>query len=142
MATNPAPTRQAWVRFLFPVIYDYMRDPNRIPIILKAVEEFWKENPDWRLGQLVDNVAADPVYYVEDEDFLATLNQWRENMKREVPRAFSSAGRAYFLRPPSYMSQMTSFGKAKVYAEAAKCDLLCGNCHCEVEQELRESLPG
>lgn len=29
-----------------------MRDPQRIPLILKELEEIWKENPDLRLGPL------------------------------------------------------------------------------------------
>lgn len=35
------------------------------------------------------------------------------------------------------LSRMTSYSKALCYAEAEKCDLLCANCHAEVEDELR-----
>lgn len=38
------------------------------------------------------------------------------------------------------LAQMTSFSKAKVREEATKCDLLCSNCHAEVEEELRGPL--
>lgn len=37
-----------------------MRDPNRIPEILKVLERVWTQHPDLRLGQLID-VAN--VYY-------------------------------------------------------------------------------
>ena len=27
-----------------------MRNPERIPEVLKELEEFWKQNPDWRFS--------------------------------------------------------------------------------------------
>ena len=50
-----------------------MRDPDRIPLVLQEIEKVWRLHPDWRLGQLVCNLAAwvDPtqniVWDVEDE---------------------------------------------------------------------------
>lgn len=35
------------------------------------------------------------------------------------------------------LSRMTSFSEAKVIEEAKKCDLLCANCHFELEGEIR-----
>ncbi|MBO6270588.1 MAG: hypothetical protein J6N19_15775 [Clostridium sp.] len=54
-----------------------MRDPNRIPKTLKAIEKFWKANPDWRLGQLIVNISRaagkmDP-FFLEDDQLLAIL---------------------------------------------------------------------
>ena len=51
-----------------------MRDPARIDEVLEAVRELWCRFPDWRLCQLVSNVAAqhDP-FYVEDDEFLKRL---------------------------------------------------------------------
>jgi uncharacterized protein YihD (DUF1040 family) len=46
-----------------------MRDPARIPEILKLVEEAWVKYPDLRLGQLLGNLEAyllENIYYVED----------------------------------------------------------------------------
>lgn len=37
------------------------------------------------------------------------------------------------------MSAMTSHSEAKVRREAEKCDLLCSNCHHEIEDEFRAS---
>lgn len=46
-----------------------MRDPNRIPWLLEAVQRYWEKNPDLRLGQIVGNMAkgTDP-YYIEDDE--------------------------------------------------------------------------
>lgn len=54
-----------------------MRDPNRIPEILKLVQESWERSPDLRLGQFVCNLAAilgkrDP-FYLEDDELLKAL---------------------------------------------------------------------
>lgn len=56
-----------------------MRDPNRIPRILDLLEKAWKEVPDWRLGQLVENIARDigwnDAYYMEDDDLEKELRK-------------------------------------------------------------------
>ena len=54
-----------------------MRDPKRIPQIIKLLEEAWKIVPDWRLGQLVSNLmgsGSQDVFFPEDE-------QWEEMIK-------------------------------------------------------------
>lgn len=48
-----------------------MRDPNRIDTIIEAVKEEWKQEPDWRLGQLIVNISraagcSDP-FFMEDD---------------------------------------------------------------------------
>ena len=66
-----------------------MRDPNRIPQVLKAIGTFWEKYPDLRLGQIISNAHAtwgvrndkgrlegwDPndVFYFEDDDLLKTI---------------------------------------------------------------------
>ena len=57
-----------------------MRDPNRIDIILKKIEEVWKKNPDLRLGQLLTDAANhsgwkgnDDLFYYEDSDLFKGL---------------------------------------------------------------------
>ena len=41
-----------------------MRDPNRIPKVLDLLEKAWQEVPDWRLGQLISNIArATSTFY-------------------------------------------------------------------------------
>ena len=60
-----------------------MRDPKRIPEMLKELEEFWKQVPDWRLGQVISNFSYeitgnnDP-FYTEDKDLLELLKQKNE----------------------------------------------------------------
>lgn len=50
-----------------------MRDPGRIPQVLEKVAELWRMYPDWRLGQLVANVASwrDTDIWDIEEDELA-----------------------------------------------------------------------
>lgn len=57
-----------------------MRDPNRIGPMLEALARVWMEYPDYRLGQLIDNVSytyrphgQQSVFFVEDDDMLAAL---------------------------------------------------------------------
>ena len=60
-----------------------MRDPKRIPEMLKELEEFWKQVPDWRLGQVISHFSYeitgnnDP-FYTEDKDLLELLKQKNE----------------------------------------------------------------
>ena len=48
-----------------------MRDPNRIPEILAMLGQGWEKVPDWRLGQLVENlkryIGVDDLFYIEDD---------------------------------------------------------------------------
>lgn len=59
-----------------------MRDPARIDRILAALGEYWKANPDLRLGQIVANLTvkanarplhAPEIFYVEDDKIEAAL---------------------------------------------------------------------
>ena len=34
-----------------------MRSPYRIDPFLRGLGEFWKQNPDWRFGQLIMNLS-------------------------------------------------------------------------------------
>lgn len=56
-----------------------MRDPERIPRVLDLLEKAWMEVPDWRLGQLIENIARDmgwnDAYYVEDDDLQKELRK-------------------------------------------------------------------
>lgn len=50
-----------------------MRDANRIPEILDALQKLWMANPDLRLGQLLVNVVnlkdpSDELFYIEDDE--------------------------------------------------------------------------
>ena len=51
-----------------------MRDPNRIPEILAMLRQGWEKIPDWRLGQLVENlkryIGVDDLFYIEDDKMI------------------------------------------------------------------------
>jgi len=58
-----------------------MRNPERIGRILKKLGRIWKENPDLRLGQLVEVLAArvapeQSVFVVEDKLVEKALDEW------------------------------------------------------------------
>jgi uncharacterized protein YihD (DUF1040 family) len=56
-----------------------MRDSKRIPRVLDLLEKVWQEVPDWRLGQLIENIARDmgwnDAYYMEDDDLEKELRK-------------------------------------------------------------------
>jgi hypothetical protein len=59
-----------------------MRDPARIPRMLKLLAEAWDLVPDWRLGQLLSNVqglGGQDVLHTEDD-------VWETNLARFVAR--------------------------------------------------------
>lgn len=47
-----------------------MRNPDRIPIMLKYLEKLWKMYPDYRLGQLCWLIAGRDPFFFEMEEFL------------------------------------------------------------------------
>lgn len=54
-----------------------MRKEDRIDPMLERLGKVWKEYPDLRLGQLILNVARDPMlYYLEDEELIKTLEEF------------------------------------------------------------------
>lgn len=48
-----------------------MRDPNRISKVMALLEEGWKKVPDWRFGQLIENlkryIGVQDLFYIEDD---------------------------------------------------------------------------
>jgi len=58
-----------------------MRDPKRIPRIIKKLEKVWKKHPDYRLGQLVSNLLGPgphDVFFPEDEEWEDLLDHHLE----------------------------------------------------------------
>ena len=63
-----------------------MRDKNRIPKILNELELIWKDNPDFRLGQIImiETRPKNPcpeVFYIEDEDILKGIQSIGQRSK-------------------------------------------------------------
>ena len=57
-----------------------MRNLDRIDTVLNRLSVVWKRVPDLRLGQLLLNVASDPVlYYLEDEELINKIEQLYED---------------------------------------------------------------
>lgn len=56
-----------------------MRDQNRIPKVLDLLGKVWAEVPDWRLGQLIENIARDlgwnDAFYMSDDDLEKELRR-------------------------------------------------------------------
>ncbi len=51
-----------------------MRDIKRIPAMIHKLEEYWLQNPDLRLGQLIVNaVPADRLYSAEDTVLIKSI---------------------------------------------------------------------
>ena len=62
-----------------------MRNPDRIPKILKELEKFWEQVPDWRLGQVISNFSYELMenndpFYIEDTDLLELLKNKNKNL--------------------------------------------------------------
>lgn len=49
-----------------------MRDPNRIKPFLETIEKCWSQVPDWRFGQLIENIKnrllVKDLFYIEDKE--------------------------------------------------------------------------
>ena len=55
-----------------------VRDPNRIPEILKTFEEVWRLHSDWRFMQLICNIQntyGSDMFYVEDDELAAFIKE-------------------------------------------------------------------
>lgn len=62
-----------------------MRNPDRIPLILKELEMFWKQNPDWRLAQILANIhilytetCGEDIFYMEDDLIIEGLKKLKK----------------------------------------------------------------
>ena len=54
-----------------------MRDRMRIPMMTQLLERYWLKVPDWRFGQLIENIktfaGVDDLFFIEDDDFAQLL---------------------------------------------------------------------
>lgn len=65
-----------------------MRDPNRIKPFLETIEKCWEQVPDWRFGQLIENLKRrldiKDLFYIEDEELEEEIkNIFKTNKGRE-----------------------------------------------------------
>ena len=64
-----------------------MRDPKRIKKVLKVLEGVWKQYPDLRLGQLLENALPanqNCIFYLEDGDLILALLEFVGHEKELV----------------------------------------------------------
>jgi len=47
-----------------------MRNPERIPKVLRELQKIWEKYPDWRLGQLIYNIPGLDPFFIEDYDLI------------------------------------------------------------------------
>lgn len=63
-----------------------MRNPDRIWQIIDMLEEIWENNPDLRLGQIIENARvfsgfAGDLFNIEDDDLVTGLILLKEPPK-------------------------------------------------------------
>lgn len=63
-----------------------MRNPERIYEIITVLIEAWKTVPDWRFGQLIENIKAhigkDDLFYVTDTELeIAIIEYFNLDLK-------------------------------------------------------------
>lgn len=51
-----------------------MRDAARIPRTMSIIESYWLKVPDWRFGQLIENVklfsGKEDLFFMEDDELI------------------------------------------------------------------------
>lgn len=63
-----------------------MRDPKRIDEIMNVLTDIWKDNSDFRFGQLMSNVLGEisqknslyDIFFPEDDKWLKWLQEYKE----------------------------------------------------------------
>lgn len=67
-----------------------MRDPNRIEPFCQELAKIWKaECPDWRFGQLIDNVFTESgriTFYTEDDKMIQEFRNYFNKGHRKTRR--------------------------------------------------------
>ena len=57
-----------------------MRDPKRITPLLIELEKQWERFPDWRFGQLIENIKRfydiNDLFYIEDDKMLELIKNF------------------------------------------------------------------
>lgn len=61
------------------------RDPERIEKVINLLKTYWDENPDLRLGQILENIAGvsyESCFYMEDQIVINYLIKQLEEKKK------------------------------------------------------------
>lgn len=77
-----------------------MRDIERIHVVTKAIEECWRDFPDMRFTQLMDNIftynermTRTVIWNMEEDKLLECIKKFRED---NVAKAFEQARKWLF----------------------------------------------
>ncbi len=59
-----------------------MRDIQRIPRTMELIEHYWLKVPDWRFGQLIENMKTfsgiDDWFFLEDDKIIEIFDTFFE----------------------------------------------------------------
>ena len=55
-----------------------IRNPERIPYVIKELEETWKKYPDLRLGQLLICCGGNNLFNIEDDNIVSNLWEFKD----------------------------------------------------------------
>ena len=64
-----------------------MRDINRIDVFCDRLKKVWKENPDQRFFQLINNIMSrygSDMYYIEDDEAIDMIEKAMGKVKTKV----------------------------------------------------------
>ena len=57
-----------------------MRDINRIDKFCQRLAEAWKNVPDWRFGQIIENLkramGKEDIFYIEDNEMIDYIENY------------------------------------------------------------------
>ena len=57
-----------------------MRDPKRIDEFCRRLAEAWKNVPDWRFGQVIENlkraIGIEDIFYIEDDKMIEYIESY------------------------------------------------------------------
>ena len=57
-----------------------MRDPKRISQMMNLIQRGWETVPDWRFGQLIENlrryIGVDDLFYIEDDKMVDMIAEF------------------------------------------------------------------
>lgn len=57
-----------------------MRDPKRISQMMNLIQRGWETVPDWRFGQLIENlsryIGVDDLFYIEDDKMMKVIAEF------------------------------------------------------------------
>ena len=62
-----------------------MRNINRIYDIMELLTSGWTQVPDWRFGQLIENIkrysGKDDLFYIEDDEMEKILKEYFDKVE-------------------------------------------------------------